>query len=177
MSIFTALFVFMGVYINELNSCLYSAIGIGSGWAFVFISKQNLEIKEENEALLAQLDTIKEMYNTEVECNLKQRDKIDALRLEVDEKYQELSLLRQKYSRTNQPRSGGRFVKGENFISKVGDRFKCNRDFIMNEGWVAFTSGRTYLCEADGCLTDNQGYYMHGMGEDNIKLYFTRVRQ
>lgn len=94
---------------------------------------------------------------------------------EKDEACRQLSLLRQKHSRTNQPRSGGKFVKGENFISKVGDSFKCNRDFVMNEGWVAFTSGRTYLCEADGCLTDNQGHYMHGMGEDSIKLYFTRV--
>ena len=154
MSIFTALFVFMGVYINEINSYVYSIIGIVAGWSNLLISKQNLELKTENEVL-------KSANTILIQQQQKSLDEINALR--------------QKYSRTNQLRSGGKFVKGENFISKVGDRFKCNRDFIMNEGWVAFTSGMTYLCEVDGCLTDNQGYYMHGMGEDNIKLYFTRV--
>ena len=155
MSIFTALFVFMGVYINEINSYVYSIIGIVAGWSNLLISKQNLELKTENEVL-------KSANTILIQQQQKSLDEMNALR--------------QKYSRTNQPRSGGKFVQGENFISKVGDRFKCNRDFIMNEGWVAFTSGMTYLCETDGCLTDNQGYYMHGMGEDNIKLYFTRVR-
>ena len=64
-----------------------------------------------------QITELKEMYNTEVECNLKQRAKIYALKLEVDEKFQELELLRQKHSRTNQPRVGGKFVKKENIKS------------------------------------------------------------
>lgn len=82
-------------YIYTASVCLISSFI--AGYMFQF----HREAKE-----------AKDMYNTEVECNLKQRDKIDALKLEVDEKYQELSLLRQKYSRTSQPRSGGKFVKG-----------------------------------------------------------------
>ena len=107
MSIFTALFVFMGVYINELNSYLYSAIGIVSGWAFVFISKQNLEIRAENTSLLAQLDTLKEMYKTS---------------------QQNAELLRQKYSRTNQPRSGGKFVKKTKQVSVLSLKQICENN-------------------------------------------------
>jgi len=99
----------------------------------------------------------------------------DELKIEIDEKYQELSELRQKHSRTNQPRSGGKFVKNDRFVAKIGRSFKCNRDFVMNEGWVAFSKGRTYICETNGCLTNNHGCNVHAMGEDNMKLHFTPV--
>ena len=153
-SIFSIALILMAVYIGEFNSYLYAFIGCAGMWGMTHVSLANEKLKVENEALKSENATLIQQ----------QQKSLD-----------EINTIRQKYSRTNQPRSGGKFVKGENFISKVGDRFKCNRDFIMNEGWAAFTSGRTYLCEVDGCLTDNQGYYMHGMGEDNIKLYFTRV--
>ena len=90
MSIFTALFVFMGVYINEIDSYVYSIIGIVAGWSNLLISKQNLELKTENEVL-------KSANTILIQQQQKSLDEMNALR--------------QKYSRTNQPRSGGRFVK------------------------------------------------------------------
>jgi len=171
MSIFTALFVFMGVYINEFNSYVYCVIGIVAGWSNLFISKQNLEVKAENTSLLAQLDTLKEMYNTEVECNLKQRDKIDALKLEIDEKYQELSLLRQKYSRTNQPRSGGKFVKKDVL---AGEKYLCIKDVVMVD-YIAFYSGKVYVSQHDRCITNNNNNEWHSMGYDFCKKHFKLI--
>lgn len=110
----TIALVFISIVINEVNSYLYAFIGISATWSW-FNHESNIS-------------ELKEMYEIEVEYSLKQRDKIDALKLEVDEKYQELSLLRQKYSRTNQPRSGGKFVK------KVQERGSAEDVFNENGG-------------------------------------------
>lgn len=105
--IITILLVFISISINEVNSYLYAFIGISATWSW-FNHESNIS-------------ELKDMYNTEVECNLKQRDKINSIE-------QELSLLRQKYSRTNQPRSGGKFVK------KVQERGSAEDVFNENGG-------------------------------------------
>ena len=56
------------------------------------------------------------------------RNQVGSLNLEIDEKYQELSLLRQKYSRTNQPRSGGKFVKKTKQVSVLSLKQICENN-------------------------------------------------
>ena len=105
--IITIALVFISISINEVNSYLYAFIGISATWSWF---NHDAKVSE-----------IKEIYNTEVECNLKQRDKINSLE-------QELSLLRQKYSRTNQPRRGGKFVKKTKQVSVLSLKQICENN-------------------------------------------------
>ena len=127
--IITIALVFISISINEVNSYLYAFIGISATWSWF-----------NNDAKVSE---IKEMYNTEVECNLKQRDKINSLE-------QELSLLRQKYSRANQPRNGGKFVKKKDHFSPSPDislEEKCKSNLgremgsELSEGNIAILCG------------------------------------
>ena len=83
------------------------------------------------------------MYETEVGCNLKQRDKIGALE-------QELYILRQKYSRTNQPRSGGEFVEKESERETAEDVFKANIGKVVTN-LDGFTGNLCGYCTGVGC--------------------------
>jgi len=152
MSIFTALFVFMGIYINEFNSYLYCAIGIISGWAVVFISKQNLEIRSENDALkFANVSLIQQ-----------QQKALD-----------EIKVLRQKHSRANQPRSGGKFTP---VIVKAGDKYMCKKDVDMG-AYIAFTSGQLYISQHDRCITNNNNTEWHTIGSAFCKKHFKLINQ
>ena len=153
----TIALVFISIGINEVNSYLYAFIGISATWSW-FNHESNIS-------------ELKEMYEIEVEYNLKQRDKIDALKLEVDEKYQELSLLRQKYSRTNQPRSGGKFTP---IIVKKGDKYMCKKDVDMG-AYIAFSSGQLYISEHDRCITNNNNNEWHTIGSEFCKKHFKLI--
>jgi len=96
-----------------------------------------------------EINELKGMYKTEVECNLKQREKIAALEIEIDEKYQELAELRQKHSRTNQPRSGGRFVKKDKSLKAVAlDNIGIS--IILDNGIAGVVCGYDSSCELNG---------------------------
>ena len=38
---------------------------------------------------------------------------------------------------------------------KKNDRFLCLSDYIMDDDTIAYTKGKIYLSEVDGCITDN----------------------
>jgi len=78
-TIFSIALIFMAIYINEFNSYLYAFIGMAAMWAVTY--SESLR----NRALL-RLEEVTELYSTEVECNIKQRNKIDYLDAELDEK-------------------------------------------------------------------------------------------
>ena len=47
-------------------------------------------------------------------------------------------------------------------------------DVVMTNGSVAYIKGKTYLCEQDNCLTNEQGNYNHYWGEptwDGIQYF------
>ena len=47
---------------------------------------------------------------------------------------------------------------------KEGEEYKCIETVVLDDpdGTVAYIKGKTYLCEQDGCLTDEQGKKEHG---------------
>jgi len=111
--------------------------------------------KTDNKSLLDKLDTAKEMYESSVN---------------------ELSLLRQKHSRTNQPRSGGKFVAAldESGITrdpKIGDKYICIRDVDM-VAYIAFTVGKEYSSRINGCITNNKDNGSHIISKNFAKLHF-----
>lgn len=56
---------------------------------------------------------------------------------------------------------------------KKGDKFLCIKAVKMNgDGEVAYTNGRVYTSEVDGCLTDEQGDKLHEWGGENLNRYF-----
>ena len=87
---------------------------------------------------------------------------------EKDEADQQLSLLRQKYSRTNQPRSGGKFVKKDII---AGEKYLCTKDVAMVD-YIAFSSGKVYESQHDRCITNNNNNEWHSMGHDFCKHHF-----
>lgn len=60
---------------------------------------------------------------------------------------------------------------------KKGDTFKCIKDVIMDGDPedIAYTSGRTYISECDGDITDNQGNTYHGWDKNEAETYFVKV--
>lgn len=60
---------------------------------------------------------------------------------------------------------------------KKGDKFKCFKDVIMRgvSKNKAYTSGKTYISEKDGCITDDDGAIYHNWNEIDAKLYFIKV--
>lgn len=60
---------------------------------------------------------------------------------------------------------------------KKGDTFKCIKDVMMDSDLedIAYTSGRTYISEYDGYITDNQGDAYHSWDEIEAKIYFVKV--
>lgn len=49
---------------------------------------------------------------------------------------------------------------------KIGDKFKCIADYVMNEGWVAYEAGKTYVSENKNCITDEKGDINHSMNSE-----------
>ena len=46
-------------------------------------------------------------------------------------------------------------------LLKKGMVVRCTKDFYMEDGELDYVSGRSYRCENDGCLTDEQGCKEH----------------
>lgn len=45
---------------------------------------------------------------------------------------------------------------------KRGEKYKCIKTVIMDDDdEVAYIKGKTYPCEQDGCITDEQGDKVH----------------
>lgn len=50
-------------------------------------------------------------------------------------------------------------------VINKGDKFLCIKDFIMNDGRVAFEKGVIYTSERNTCLTNSWGEKNHHMNE------------
>lgn len=50
---------------------------------------------------------------------------------------------------------------------KKGDSFLCIKDYIMDDDTVAYKSGKHYVSEVDGCLTDEIFDTWHRMQVDS----------
>ena len=48
---------------------------------------------------------------------------------------------------------------------KKGEKYKCIEDVVMTNGSVAYIKGKTYLCEQDDCITNEEGNTEHYCGE------------
>jgi len=60
---------------------------------------------------------------------------------------------------------------------KKGDRFECIKTVIMDpSGEEAYTQGKIYVSELDGCVTDNQGWGGHAGGKYFWREHFRRVK-
>ena len=46
---------------------------------------------------------------------------------------------------------------------KKGQEFECIKDYVMLDGNIAYKTGKKYLCELEGRLTDEQGIKEHNM--------------
>ena len=62
---------------------------------------------------------------------------------------------------------------------KVGAVYECTRDFYMDDGELDYIKGKKYLCEQNGCFTDEQGCKDHMfsiLNEDLLRKHFKRVK-
>ena len=57
---------------------------------------------------------------------------------------------------------------------KEGDSFLCIKTVIMDTGEEAYTKGKYYISEIDGCITDNEGCRGHSWIA-NYEKYFVPV--
>lgn len=48
---------------------------------------------------------------------------------------------------------------------KKGEKYKCIKTVVMSDGSIAYIKGKDYICEEDGCLTDEKGGTYHYWGE------------
>lgn len=62
-------------------------------------------------------------------------------------------------------------------IIKKGDKFKCIKDVIMdnNPKNIAYTSGKIYISELDGYITDNQNKVNHYWSNEESEQYFIKL--
>ena len=58
---------------------------------------------------------------------------------------------------------------------KKGDKYLCLSDYIMNDDTIAYTEGKTYLSEIDGCITDNDLDDNHGMSDQDDFFEFFKL--
>jgi hypothetical protein len=55
---------------------------------------------------------------------------------------------------------------------KKGDYLYCHTDLIMDDDAIRATKGRVYVCENDGCFTNNNGNNYHGIHSPDIHRWF-----
>lgn len=62
-------------------------------------------------------------------------------------------------------------------IIKKGDKFECIKDVIMdnNPKDIAYTSGKIYISELDGYITDNQNKVNHYWSNEESEQYFIKL--
>lgn len=56
-----------------------------------------------------------------------------------------------------------------------GDKFKCIKDVMMDDGEIAYRENGVYVSELNDCITDLGGVVNH-YWEDNWKKYFKRIK-
>lgn len=68
-----------------------------------------------------------------------------------------------------------------NYEIKKGDKFLCLSDYIMDDGPIAYKTGKIYTSERDNCITDEQSDEEHDMRENldffNYFEHFTEKTQ
>ena len=62
-------------------------------------------------------------------------------------------------------------------IIKKGDKFECIKDVIMdnNSKDIAYTSGKIYISELDGYITDDQNKADHHWSNEESEQYFIKL--
>lgn len=62
-------------------------------------------------------------------------------------------------------------------IIKKGDKFECIKDVIMdnNPKDIAYTSGKIYISELDGYITDDQNKVNHYWSNEESEQYFIKL--
>lgn len=62
-------------------------------------------------------------------------------------------------------------------IIKKGDKFECIKDVIMdnNSKDIAYTSGKIYISELDGYITDDQNEVDHHWSNEESEQYFIKL--
>lgn len=62
-------------------------------------------------------------------------------------------------------------------IIKKGDKFECIKDVIMdnNPKDIAYTSGKIYISELDGHITDDQNKVNHYWSNEESEQYFIKL--
>lgn len=62
-------------------------------------------------------------------------------------------------------------------IIKKGDKFECIKDVIMdnNPKDIAYTSGKIYISELDGYITDDQNKVNHYLSNEESEQYFIKL--
>lgn len=62
-------------------------------------------------------------------------------------------------------------------IIKKGDKFECIKDVIMdnNPKDIAYTSGKIYISELDGSITDDQNKVNHYWSNEESEQYFIKL--
>ena len=62
-------------------------------------------------------------------------------------------------------------------IIKKGDKFECIKDVIMdnNPKDIAYTSGKIYISELDGFITDDQNKVNHYWSNEESEQYFIKL--
>ena len=69
----------------------------------------------------------------------------------------------------------------KSILPKVGDKFLCIKDVEMKYedgqfAQVSYYKNITYMCENDGCITDEQGDFNHTWHSiKNLKKYFIKL--
>lgn len=59
---------------------------------------------------------------------------------------------------------------------KKGQRFMCIKDYVMEDGWIAYFEGKEYICYEDNCLTDEQNDSHHKMNnETDFNEHFEEI--
>lgn len=53
-----------------------------------------------------------------------------------------------------------------------GKQYECIKDVVMYSGNVDYIKGRVYICENEGCLTDETGDEFHSWDESEAKEHF-----
>ena len=56
---------------------------------------------------------------------------------------------------------------GAKYKIRKGDKFLCLKDYVMNDGSVAYRSGKTYISEEDDHIKDEDGTTPHDMSDQN----------
>lgn len=65
---------------------------------------------------------------------------------------------------------------------REGDKFVCTDDVVMDDGKVAYKSGKIYTSEREDCITNEQGETFHSweyefIGDDKWQDYFQRYEE